>query len=115
MKGYGGAVNWFFTFPIYQPIAKLCYSVYMLHYPMVLMTKLFQRTPDYYDEYMMLLYTFWICGICLTIAIPWSLAFELPVINLESGVYKKLAQKKEQKREKATAVTVASEERPAQD
>lgn len=65
----------------------------MLHYPMIIMTKLFQRTPDYYDEYMMLLYFFWICGICLVVAIPWSLAFELPFINLESSIYKKLAQK----------------------
>lgn len=129
MRGYGGPVNWFFTFPIYQPLAKLSYSVFMLHYPMVLMTKLFQRTPDYYDEYMMLLYFFWICGICLTIAIPWSLAFELPIINLESGIYRKLAERTDHVKEKtptvatdttedkpaSTVVAVSADEKPAQD
>lgn len=112
MKGYGGPFNWFFTFPIWQPLAKLSYSIFMLHYPMIIMTKLFQRTPDYYDEYMMLLYFFWVFGICFVFAIPWSLAFELPFINLESGVYKMLAQKNTKDKDAPVVAVVTTGEEP---
>lgn len=50
IKGYGGPVNWFLSLPHWQPLARLTYSVYLIHMPIMLMTLANTHRPLYYSE-----------------------------------------------------------------
>lgn len=89
IKGYGGALNWFLSFPIWQPLAKLTYCIYIIHNPFLMMTKPMQRTADYLSEYMIFHYFLSIYLLSLLLAIPWTLTFEMPLMQIETELWKR--------------------------
>lgn len=45
VKGYGGPVNWFLSLPLWQPLARLTYAIYLIHLPAMLLTAAATRRP----------------------------------------------------------------------
>lgn len=45
VKGYGGPVNWFLSLPMWQPLARLTYAIYLVHMPIMLMTAASTHRP----------------------------------------------------------------------
>lgn len=35
-NGYGGPVNWFLGHPLWQPLSRLCYAIYIVHFTVVI-------------------------------------------------------------------------------
>lgn len=50
IHGYGGPVNWFLSYPAWQPISRLCYSIYLLHFPVILVFQATMKTTPYFSE-----------------------------------------------------------------
>lgn len=46
----GGPVNWFLAHPLWQPISRLCYSIYLLHFPVIMVTMSTLKTSPYFTE-----------------------------------------------------------------
>lgn len=36
VHGYGGPVNWFLSFSLWQPLSRLSYAIYIIHYPILM-------------------------------------------------------------------------------
>uniref|UniRef100_A0A182JAD6 Nose resistant-to-fluoxetine protein N-terminal domain-containing protein n=1 Tax=Anopheles atroparvus TaxID=41427 RepID=A0A182JAD6_ANOAO len=83
VNGYGGPVNLFLGAAIWQPLGRLSYSIYLLHLPIQLMMAGVARLPFYFTD-LQAAYQFWgDIGFTVTLALPWALLFESPVIGLE--------------------------------
>lgn len=50
VRGIGGAINWFLSLPQWQPISRLSYSIYLVHYPIQVIMYASTRTPAYFNE-----------------------------------------------------------------
>lgn len=84
--GHGGVLNWVLAIPFLQPLSRLSYGVFILHFPIVIITKSLQRVPDYFSEYQAFIFFLGVLGMSFIVAIPWYLCFEEPVINLEKTI-----------------------------
>ncbi|KAG4075102.1 hypothetical protein HA402_013497 [Bradysia odoriphaga] len=99
VHGYGGPVNWFLSLPQWQPLARLSYSIYLLHLPIQLLIVASSRTQLIFTENLAI-HKFWgDFGLTLTASLIWTLAFESPVVMLEKIMFSK----------KTAAVTVSKE------
>lgn len=49
VKGYGGPINWFLSWPQWQPLARLTYGIYLVHMPVMLLSLASQRKPAYFS------------------------------------------------------------------
>lgn len=48
--GYGGPVNWFLSLSIWQPLARISYSIYLVHLPIQLVLAASVRVPTYFSD-----------------------------------------------------------------
>lgn len=84
--GYGGPVNWWLSLPGWQPLARLSYTIYLVHLPVQVVLVAQRRVPGYFND----LYgvaAFWSAfGVTLMVAVLWTLAFESPVLSLERAL-----------------------------
>lgn len=87
VNGYGGAVDRFLGAPVWQPLGRLSYAVYLLHLPVQLMMAGVARQPFYFND-VTAAYQFWgDLGFTVTLALPWTLLFESPIIGLERMLF----------------------------
>lgn len=86
-KGLGAPINWILSFPIFQPLAKLSYAVFILQYPVMVTTLSLQRAPEYFSAYMAFNLFVNVLGMSLLFAIPLVLFIEMPILNVERGLY----------------------------
>lgn len=47
---YGGPINWFLSHSLWQPLSRICYAVYLLHFPVILVTTASMKTTPYFSE-----------------------------------------------------------------
>lgn len=87
--GHGGVLDKFLSIPILQPFTRLSYCVFILHFPVVVVTKSLQRTPEYFSEYMAFHFFMGVLATSVLVSVPWYLFFEAPVINLEKEIREK--------------------------
>lgn len=50
VNNYGGPVNWFLSHPLWQPLSRLCYAIYLIHFPVVLVFQGTIKTSPYFSE-----------------------------------------------------------------
>lgn len=83
----GGPINSFLSHPLWQPLSRVCYSVYLLHFPVLLVTMGTEKTTPYFGE-LTAFHTF-IANYVLTVfvSIIATLAFESPIIILEKMMF----------------------------
>lgn len=51
LKDYGGIINWFLSLPLFQVLARLTYSMYLVHVVLIMIQIGRQRTPVYISDY----------------------------------------------------------------
>lgn len=87
VHGSGGPVNWFLSHPLWQPLSRLCYSIYIVHYPVILFVMGTTKTSIYFSE--LTAYHTFIGNFVLTVlvSIVASLAFESPILILEKILF----------------------------
>lgn len=50
VHGYGGPIDWLLSLPQWQPLARLSYSIYILHIPVISAFNMITRTPGYFSD-----------------------------------------------------------------
>lgn len=94
-KGNGGIINWILSLPVFQTFAKLTFSIFLLHYPVLILMKASIRTPEFWSPFGTFMnYFMAVWGFCVLLAIPCYLIFEAPLPNVEASVFKMLAERK---------------------
>ncbi|XP_068083089.1 nose resistant to fluoxetine protein 6 [Anabrus simplex] len=82
--GYGGVIDSFLSWPWFQPLSRLCYSIYLIHLS-VQMNKIYSlRTIVYMSDDNIMREFFGDLVISLLLGIVMSLTFESPFIVLEN-------------------------------
>lgn len=51
VHGYGGPVNWFLSLSLWQPLSRLSYSIYIIHFPVIVVVMASAKTSFYMDEF----------------------------------------------------------------
>ncbi|XP_055616401.1 nose resistant to fluoxetine protein 6-like [Toxorhynchites rutilus septentrionalis] len=83
-NGYGGLVNTILCWPIWQPLGKLSYCLYLLHLPIQTILTGSMRTVRHFSDFGTM-HTFWgDFGFTMLAAIAWTLLFEIPFGNLDA-------------------------------
>ncbi|CAH0554822.1 unnamed protein product [Brassicogethes aeneus] len=88
VTGYGGPANAFLSMPVFQILSKLSYSIYLVHFLVVLVRYMSKKVTMYFSE-TNVMYEF--CGdfvITLLIAFFLCAIFEYPIICLCSNTIK---------------------------
>ncbi|XP_058454323.1 nose resistant to fluoxetine protein 6-like [Malaya genurostris] len=87
VNGYGGPVNSFLSLSAWQPLGRLSYSMYLLHFPtQVMMTGTLKSTAHFND--IDAVHKFWgDFGFTVTLATVWCLLFESPIVGLEKLLF----------------------------
>ncbi|XP_055545796.1 nose resistant to fluoxetine protein 6-like [Wyeomyia smithii] len=83
VNGYGGPVNGILCLPIWQPLGRLSYCLYLLHLPIQTMLTGSLRTVRHFSD-LQTVHTFWgDFSLTLIVAVAWTLCFEAPVGKLD--------------------------------
>lgn len=72
----GGVINWFLSHPFWQPISKIAYATYLVHYPVSFLTTASIKTLPYFNEITLLQSIIGNTGLSMLVAIPATLAFD---------------------------------------
>ncbi|XP_044727081.1 nose resistant to fluoxetine protein 6-like [Chrysoperla carnea] len=91
VKGYGGPINWFLSLPIFQVLARLTYSMYLIHFILQNIRQKSLQMPFIFSN-MHVWYLF--CGSLTTtmiISVFWTLTFETPFMVLDSLLIKSIS------------------------
>jgi peptidoglycan/LPS O-acetylase OafA/YrhL len=82
--GYGGLIHWLLAHPMWQPLARLSFCIYVLHLPIQIVLLASEKQSIYLSDIRMA-HKFWgDFGFAMLLATVWSLAFEMPVPLLEN-------------------------------
>lgn len=83
IHGYGGVVNRFLCLEVWQPLGKLSYSAYLLHYPIQVILSASRRGPLYFSDFTTLQRFGGDVVMSFTVALLWVLLLEMPVVGLD--------------------------------
>ncbi|XP_055913781.1 nose resistant to fluoxetine protein 6-like [Eupeodes corollae] len=87
--GFGGIVNSILSHPIWQPLGRLNYCMYLVHITVQTINFGTVRTDAYFSDYRLYL-TFWSTfGISVLVSTVLSLSFEAPVLVIEKVLFSK--------------------------
>lgn len=75
----GGGINWLLSHPIWQPISKLSYATYLVHYPISFLTTASIKTLPYFNEITFIQSVIGNIGLSMLVAIPATLAIDWPI------------------------------------
>lgn len=108
VHNYGGPVNWFLSYPLWQPASRLSYAIYLVHFPVIMLTMATTKTSDYFSElnavscflqpiYILSIIHRTFClqyhaffgnyGLSVLVAIIATLAFESPIMIIEKLMF----------------------------
>lgn len=101
----GGPVNWFLSHPLWQPLGRISYATYLVHFPLIVLMMVTTKTSLYFTE-LIAFHTF--IGsyvLSLAAALIATLAFESPIVILEKLLFKSKKQPSNSTNGTATAPT----------
>lgn len=87
VQGSGGPINSLLSNPLWQPISRLCYSIYLLHFPVILLVTATMKTSPFSTE--LNAFHSFIGNYVLTVfvSIVATLAFESPILTIEKLIF----------------------------
>ncbi|XP_017776356.1 PREDICTED: nose resistant to fluoxetine protein 6-like isoform X2 [Nicrophorus vespilloides] len=89
IKGYGGILNDILSCKLFMIIARLNYSMFLVHLPIMLIF-ISQKRSSIYLSNLFICFDFWAYfTMTIAVSIPWTLAFESPIIVLERVLFSK--------------------------
>lgn len=83
VHGYGGPVNWFLSHPYFQPLNKLGYAIFLIHYPIIVWNVFTMKGEPFFSEQLLYNTFFATYMLSIFISILATLAFESPVLVLQ--------------------------------
>lgn len=81
-QGNHSSFSWILSHSMWQAISKLSYCAFLWHIPLMNITISLQRTPEFVNGFLKTQMSLAITMMSLLVALPWSLIFEAPFINL---------------------------------
>lgn len=87
---YGGIINRFLSLPVWLPISKLSFCIYLIHLPIQLIYLGSIRSPQYFSNFRAFYKFFGDFSVSFFVSFAWSLMFEYPTLNLINEVLKKV-------------------------
>lgn len=88
VHGYGGFINSFLSHPYWQPIARLSFSLYLVHTIVMLFMIGSEKSPVFMSDWSFISIFWGDLGYSLTISLFFVLAFEMPVPIIERYIFK---------------------------
>lgn len=79
---YGGFVQKFLSLPIWLPISKLSFCIYLVHLPVQLVYLASIRAPQFFSNFHATYKFFGDFGVSFFVAFAWALMFEYPTLNI---------------------------------
>lgn len=79
----GGVINWFLSHQFWQPLSKLSFAIYLVHYPVSYLSVASIKTLPYFNEITLVQSIIGNTGLSILVAIPATLAFDLPIDILD--------------------------------
>ncbi|XP_065155196.1 nose resistant to fluoxetine protein 6-like [Atheta coriaria] len=87
VNGYGGPINAFLSSRVFQVLARLTYSMYLIHFTVLMALVMSIKQPLLFSN-AQIMYEFWsIFALVFAISVVWTLAFESPVIIIEKLIF----------------------------
>ncbi|XP_058814383.1 nose resistant to fluoxetine protein 6-like [Topomyia yanbarensis] len=84
VNGNGGFINEVLSSPLWQPLSKLSFTMYLLHLQLLLMASIAPVKTDGYFSVMDIFYRIWgAVGLTTSISVLWSSIFEIPFVTLD--------------------------------
>lgn len=88
VNGAGGVINQLLSSGLWQPLAKLSFTMYLLHPALLIMATVASAKTDAHFSVMELFYRMWgAIGLTTSVALVWSAAWEVPFGTLERVVF----------------------------
>ncbi|XP_071532649.1 nose resistant to fluoxetine protein 6-like isoform X2 [Panulirus ornatus] len=81
--GYGGVVDGFLSHPVWQPMSRLTYDIYLVAFPLQYAIAYCSRSPFYFTHVNKIIETVSTIMITGSVAVLVSLTVEAPIISLE--------------------------------
>ena len=83
----GGPINWFLSHPLWQPISRLCYATYLVHFHVIVLMMLTTKTSFYFSE--LSAFHAFIGNYVLTLWVAFiaTMLFESPIVILEKLLF----------------------------
>lgn len=82
----GGPINDFLSMPVWQPLAKLSFSMYLIHFPLQKIYMYLLRSPVYFSFFTALVFAWGTAALTFLISIPVALFIEIPAQKLERAL-----------------------------
>ncbi|XP_054711039.1 O-acyltransferase like protein-like [Uloborus diversus] len=83
VTGHGGILSRFLSWQLFVPLSRLCYCVYLLHFPVLWVRVSWRRTLLNFHHYDVVTEFFGVLMITLGLSIIFHLFFEAPFLKLE--------------------------------
>lgn len=83
----GGPINSFLGHPLWQPVSRICYSIYLLHFPIILIVMASLKTSMYFSELTAFHAFLGNYVITFLVSIVATLAFESPLVVIEKLIF----------------------------
>lgn len=96
----GGVINTFLSHPFWQPISKISYATYLIHYPVSFLITASIKTLPYFNEITLLQSIIGNTGLSMLVAIPATLAFDSPIDTINKLIFGSGKEKQELKNNK---------------
>ncbi|XP_033213058.1 nose resistant to fluoxetine protein 6-like [Belonocnema kinseyi] len=87
--GYGGILNMFLSFPIFLPISRISYSIYLLHFVVLNLKSGAMRLPGYFSDFTVFEGFLGDVSLCIFLSFFFCIVFESPILILEKMVFGK--------------------------
>lgn len=84
VSGKAGVINEFLSAPLWQPLARLSFTMYLMHVLLFMMASVASSKTGAHFSVMDLFYRIWgAIGLTASVSLPWSAIFEVPLITLD--------------------------------
>lgn len=82
----GGPINWFLSHQGWEILSKLSFAIYLVHIPVILMTMSTFNDAPHFNEISAILNFIGVYVLSILVAIPATLAFELPIDTIYKSI-----------------------------
>lgn len=83
----GGPVNRFLSHPLWQPFSRLCYSIYLMHIPVIISMAATMKTPYYFTHLSLLQNIILTYVLTVLVSAIATLIFESPIVTIEKLIF----------------------------
>lgn len=92
----GGYINSYLSHPFWQPISRLCYSTYLLHFPVILGMTASIKSSAHSNQFKAVLEFVGVYLVTIIVSIIATLTFESPFLIIEKLIFKSPMETKSQ-------------------